>query len=334
MVGVAQVLAVLWIAACGGCTTTGGGDGGKQAGAVQPGGPPASTPVSERPEDADLYTADGVLTALEKAGDRLRSLTAQVKYDRTFPLQGDRQVRVGTLYFVNGSPPAKPGGPREGRKFAIRFSELWLGKERRADEKSYIFDGEWLVEKIPGEKLMIKRQVVPPGEQFDPLRVGEGPLPIPIGQPRQDILKRFEVELLPPEAGLSPPADADPDEANLLEDMRAMATGCVQLRLKPRGNPDDADFREIRLWYRPGPGGILLPRMARTINASAEVSSVLLAAVEVQAVQGPENPKATIPEGIFSTASPSELGWDVQVHEYRKHADPAPGREPAEAGDR
>ena len=293
---------------------------------VQPTAPPALSPET-----------DAVLTALERAGDRIRSLSAEVRYDRYSPLMGDRQTRIGKLYFLNPGAGEK-GNAGRGKKFAILFEQLFLGEQKREDQKAYIFDGEWLVEKIPSEKLLIKRQIVAPGQQFDPLRIGQGPLPIPIGQPKSEILDRFDVELRPVTDGLQPAADAGADEKALLGDMRAMATKVAdtfQLRLVPKGDPKEADFKEVRLWYtsskEAGKDGVLVPRMARTVNPADEVSSVLLVNVQPQFAGGSENPKATAPGAAFDTRTPRD--WEEKVEAYRTHEE-APRREPADAGDR
>lgn len=259
----------------------------KQPGAKQPGA---------------IRTADDLLTALETADAGLKTLTAGIRYDRTFEIAGDRQVREGTLYFE-----ARPReADRADRRFSIRFDRLIVGQRVRDEVKEFIFDGEWLVEKLPGEKpkMFTKRQVVPPGERFDPLRIGEGPMPIPIGQRREDILSRYAAELVP--------ADSDLSELEL----KTFVKESYQLKLTPRADrPDEDEFREIRLWYRQSPavGGqpaMLLPRMARTINRSGDESVVQLINVQVN---GP------IPADVMKTDTPGPKdGWDVQVIPFRQ----------------
>jgi hypothetical protein len=284
-----------------------------------------------------------VLTLLERAGDQIAALSAGVRYDRYSPLMGDRQVRTGKLYFLNPGAgrrkqgdPAGPGKGAGGKKFAIQFEQLYIGTQKRDDPKAYIFDGEWLVEKIPSEKLVLRRQIVAPGEEFDPLKIGQGPLPIPIGQPKGEILARFNVELRPPTDGLEPAPSADTDEKSLLEDMRAMATKApqtYQLRLVPKGDPKDADFKEVRLWYTRSPEGVLVPRMARTVNPADEVSSVLLVNVQPVLAGGAAG---AAPAEAFDTRTPA--GWEEKTEFFRSHepggAARPPAREPADAGDR
>ena len=261
-------------------------------------------------------SADALLDALETADSDLRRLSAQVRYDRSFALAGDRQIRVGDLYFTSGEK-------RQGRRFAVHFDTLVIGDSKRDDVKQYIFDGQWLVEKTPGEKRFVKRQVVPPGQSFDPLRVGEGFMPLPIGQRKADILKRYIAELAPLDDGLS--------DASLKE----FVAGCVQLKLTPRPDLAEEDqFKEVRLWYRPGgkdagTAAKLLPRLAKAINIAEDESTVQLINVKT-------NTDASIPDDALDTTTPSTTaGWEVLIHEYREGLKtpeaPAPSEPPSPA---
>ena len=79
----------------------------------------------------------------------------------------------------------------------MTFDTLIVADRRESIGQHYAFDGQWVVEKTPADKQFTKRQVVPPGEDFDPLRIGEGPFPVPVGQRKADILDRFDAEILP-----------------------------------------------------------------------------------------------------------------------------------------
>ena len=245
--------------------------------------------------------ADALLTALETADANLSLLTAQIQYTRDFAIAGDTQVRTGSLWFVDST---KKGEKTRQRSFAIRFDSLVVGSREEKREQFYTFDGEWLVEKFPGEKRMVKRQVVRPGEKFDPLKIGEGPLPIPIGQKRADILARYDATLLPAEDGF----DEMPLER--AKKLTAFTKGCVQLLLEPRANTRDP-FKAIRLWYLPTDtkaGKRLLPRLAHTINTAEDESTVMLLGIKV-------NDEAKLESGVFDTSTPKD--WDVIIQPFR-----------------
>jgi hypothetical protein len=247
---------------------------------------------------ADFADADELLSALEAADRDLESLTATIRWVRTFALAGDVQTRDGHLAFK--STPGEDGKPPL-RRFGIEFSSLVMGQVKEDILDRYIFDGEWLLELDYKNKQFMRRQVVPPGERFDPLRIGEGPFPIPIGQRKDEILRRFDAQLMLPGDSISE------DEPGLLEFTRHM----TQVRLTPRPEwKDEFDFAEIRLWYKRDDGGRLLPRMARTRNYADDESTVILSHIQV-------NADADIPEDMLDTKPPRE-GWDGQVLPWRK----------------
>jgi hypothetical protein len=179
------------------------GDGVSAAGQpAEPGAvaePPRVAAHDWKPGEA-IDDADDLLVALETADQDIRTFTAGLRYTRTFALAGDEQIRDGALYFetVDRGGPGVPAS----RRFAVRFKSLQVGSRVETEPKEYIFDGEWLVEKLEKSKDFIKRQVVPPGERFDPLRIGEGPFPVPLGQRRDEVLERYEARLAPVEEGL------------------------------------------------------------------------------------------------------------------------------------
>jgi hypothetical protein len=290
---------------------------------------PPATPAQPPAASSEFKTADDLLNALETADQGLQSLTADVKYDRTFEIQGDRQIHLGRLWFVS-DPPKSAGDPPQ-RKFAIHFDRVFIGPVQRTQDKTYIFDGQWMMEKDGESKFFQKKQVVGPGEHFDPLKVGEGPFVLPIGQRKGDILKRFNVELLPSGAGLDAAKDATEEDKQAAESAKGDVEGAYQLKLTPRDGAKDDDFSEVRLWYKRGKQGELLPRMARTVNPAGDVSLVLLINVEVQLAGKPENAAAKVPPETLDTTPPP--GWDGTTQAWRKSAD-ADRREGPDAGDK
>lgn len=283
-----------------------------QAGAV----PPAAQPVASRPAAAEpeFRTAEDLLAALETADRDLHTLSAEIRYTREFgSIEGNTQQEwTGVLHYnanLTGDGPTQ--GPGDGgqarparRGFAVLFDESILDNRRRKERRDFVFDGEWLVERLHGERQMIRRRVVPPGQVADPLRIGEGPFPIPIGQKREDILARYTAELLPAAGGLD---RSKPKEASIMK----FTVGMDQLRLVPRPErADEDDFEEIRLWYKRSEDGRLLPQLARTISDSGDESLVILRDVRVN---------EPLPEGAMDTAQPP-AGWDVRIVPWERAA--------------
>lgn len=255
----------------------------------------AAAQTQPAPGAGGFKNADELLLALESADRGITSITADVVYTRVLALAGDTQVRTGRLYFV-----AQPE-----RRFTIDFATLDLGDRREEDRQTFVFDGRWLLEKHWSGKEYVRREVVPEGERFDPLRIGEGPMPIPIGQRRADILSRYDAQLLPALDGVegSEPA-VDP----------AFLARTYQLRLTPRPEREgEDDFVEVRLWYRAESDGRLLPRMARTVNRNDDIALVQLVG---PALNQPVDP------AVLDTAAPA--GWTGTVQPFRGEAESGP----------
>jgi len=163
------VVALVTLAACTG-------------GPVNEGPPPSSQPALPG-------TAVALLDRLETAAEGLRDFRADVtfyKWDDVF--QRD-EIRSGEIVYQQ-----RPDN--QSKRFAILVKRLIIGRRQDTQNKRYVFDGSWFVEIDYDNRVFIKRQIVPPGERFDPLALGEGPFPLPLGQRRDEVLARFEVSLL------------------------------------------------------------------------------------------------------------------------------------------
>ena len=128
---------------------------------------------------------------------QVTSLTADVSYTRTDPILDRREIRTGKLLFrmVDGK-----------REAAILFDTLIIGRRRETKQKHYIFSGRWMAEVDHDKKQFIKRELVAPDEkEIDPFGLGGGPIPLPIGQSKESVLKNFVVTMVekPTEGSLS-----------------------------------------------------------------------------------------------------------------------------------
>jgi len=291
--------------------------------AAAPSAPVAATPAAA----GDITTADELLTRLETADQGLRTLTADIQYVRIFGMMGDRQTRTGSLAFMdertdaqktaqkteqNTAPAQAEGDDPEiespaieapatltttttvlppARRFAVRFNTVQVGSREERSNETYVFDGSVLAHTEP-ERRQVTRYEIPQGDQArDPLKLGEGPLPLPIAQKREDILKRFDVTLLDANDDLEGEDDKE------TQSLQQFVAGSYQLKLVPKPEfADQMDASEIRLWYKPveiksptseKPAASdtstqrLLPRMAQTRNKRDDVAMVRLINVKV-----------------------------------------------------
>jgi hypothetical protein len=252
------------------------------------------------PAPPDLTSVRGVLAAVESSDLSITSLQADVYFVKEFTLTGDPQTRWGKIAFEQlPADAAKPDASRRGR-FAVRFDKLQLGDRLEEVEQTFIFDGRWLHEKDGQLKQYISREIVSQADfeasAYNPLRLGEGPLPIPLGQKTADIEARYDVSLPPLAEGL---ADA---EVTTKAELEKFVEGCVQLRLVPREGFADDEFTEVRLWYKPLDAR-LLPRMVRA--QTREGFSI----VQLRNLRA----NTPIPGGMLDVQPPSEAGWIVKA---------------------
>lgn len=160
--------------------------------------PPPVVAEAEEQDEEVLAEPDPARELLERVShnaDGLTGFTASVSWVKEDALVMRREIRKGTLLYQVAAETGR-------RRFAALF-DLYvsgrIGSDRTTGERKLqhlIFDGRWFVEVDHDRKQFIKREIVPPGETFDPLKLGEGPLPIPIGQPVDEVLRRFEVGLV------------------------------------------------------------------------------------------------------------------------------------------
>lgn len=236
-------------------------------------------------ETKTLDTAEDLLAALEESDKDLVDLQAGIRYDVLKGIAGDQQIRTGRVVLKNTQP----------RSFAVRFAELQVGSRVDSVAQTYVFDGRWLVEKDDANKLFIKREIVREGEQIDPLKIGQGPFPMPIGQAAKDILDRYDAKLVEATQGLE--ANTPAEQASL----EGFVSECKQLVLMPKAG-DEGDLTKIQLWYRQV-GTRWLPRMARTTNKQDDIAIIQLINIKVN-------------EGLASddlgVSPPVEQGWDIR----------------------
>ena len=197
--------------------------------ALAPAPAPAPSPAPTTAPAPHFVDADALLTAVERTADSLRDFRANITLETTDDVTGDTERRLGQLVFVQ-----EEGKPAT-RRFAVVF-EKFIDGSGRMDERPvrYIYADGWLTEADFKQRTLVRRQLARAGEQYDPLKPGEGPVPLPIGQRRADVLARFDASLA-----------TAPDSTILLKSVRPM----IGVRLKPKPGMADRDLVEASVWY-------------------------------------------------------------------------------------
>lgn len=252
--------------------------------------PPASTQPKLSAPDPVI----DLLDQLEESTKNLRDFQATIRYAMWDAALEQQQLRTGKLIYQ--------ANPSDGSKrFAILFDTLVVGRRKQDHNKHYIFADGWLVEIDHENKHFIKRQIVKPGGKYDPLKLGEGPFPLPIGQPKHEVLARFDVKLL------DKPSDEFLASRLVGLDVRGMV-------LVPKPNTPEAEkFSKVELFYD---AKLLLPIAINAISAQAvdpddpnSYNRKTVWLIDVKRNQG-------VDESKLSIAEPDKTKWDVDIRQW------------------
>lgn len=203
--------------------------------------PPSSTDgVADTNADREVRR---LLAAIDVQTLGLRDFASRVRMDTYDDLADETEKRFGRVYMVmpplaaEEDPKAEPSAEAEGevqvrkhRRAAIVF-ERSIEPSGRARERleHFVLDDGVLSDYDHEAKRLVRRRVVEPGDRRDPLRLGDGPVPLPIGQRSADIVRHFDVTLAP----------AVPDR------IAKSADGVIGLHLVPKPGTEMAENRKI-----------------------------------------------------------------------------------------
>lgn len=225
--------------------------------------------------------AAALLEAVEGVAAGMRDFRSAVTVETTDDVTGDTERRMGQVVLVQDT------GKPETRRFAVVL-EKFIDGSGRADDRPvrYVYADGWLTEADFRERTLVRRQLARPGERYDPLKPGEGPVPLPIGQRREDVMRRFEASL----------ADS-PESASL----KRVTEPMVGLRLRPRPGMADRDLVEATVWYD---AQSLVPRGVEARRRNGR-TTVVLRNAEVNG--GLDEPQ----RALLSLATGTTEGWRV-----------------------
>lgn len=269
----------------------------------------AATGATTPAECGGMRFADAatLLDAVEGVAAGMRDFRSAVTVETTDDVTGDTERRMGQVVLVQDT------GKPETRRFAVVL-EKFIDGSGRADDRPvrYVYADGWLTEADFRERTLVRRQLARPGERYDPLKPGEGPVPLPIGQRREDVLRRFEASL----------AEV-PESASL----KRVPEPMVGLRLRPRPGMADRDLVEATVWYD---AGTLVPRGVEARRRNGRTTVILRGA----AVNGGLDDAQ---RSLLSLASGATEGWRVDERPLpaeparAQDAAPAPGPAPERA---
>lgn len=246
----------------------------------------AGAPEDETTAEATDPEAEGWVHRIAERHAAVRTLHARLTYDRIQELLGATERRFGRLVYEAGPPG----------RFAVHVDRLLADDRLEQQDRWYVFDGRWLVERLNDRQQFLARQIVGPDADpadQDPLALGRGPFVVPIGPNARHMLERFAVRVIEgDDAGSDTDADAAADSE--------AAADLLRLRLVPRDH-DRTDFASIDIWYD---RDSLLPRRVRSVDQSQNVSDIFL--------RDPRLDEPVDPT-IFDTAPPEQRGWEIEI---------------------
>ena len=152
---------------------------------AEPADPPAEAVVAD----------DGVtriLNDVDAQSASLRDFSAGLRLDSLDGLSEETEQRFGRVFYTTdqAEPPVR-------RAAVVLERSMDVDGRVRERLEHYVYANGVLSDYDHEAKKLTRRQLVQDGELRDPLRLGEGPIPIPIGQRKVDILKSFTVHPAP-----------------------------------------------------------------------------------------------------------------------------------------
>src|SRR5207302_11128839 len=121
----------------------------------------------------------------------LKTFTANVALAETTTDFGDTTTKSGKVWYQdqgNGSA-----------RIRVSFDTVQRNEGKKINEKlDYeLIDGK-LIERNYKAHSQTTQQIIRPGQKLDLFKLGEGPFPLPIGQPKDAVHKQFEVKKIEP----------------------------------------------------------------------------------------------------------------------------------------
>jgi len=224
-------------------------------------------------------TVDQVLDALKVRGETLGGFTANVSMTRTDQVTATNDAESGKIVYQQSAPGTG--------RVRVTFLQRKEDKKIFTENHDYSLADGKLVDQDNDKKKADRKQVVKPGDKINLFQLGDGPFPLPIGQKREDVLRDFDVKLVP--------ADKDNDPSN-----------SVHLSLKPKAETKLArKFAQIDVWADRKTG---MP--VRIVSADADGQATQT--VELKDA----NLDAQLSDKDFELPATGP-GWDVVEEPYR-----------------
>jgi len=224
-----------------------------------------------------------LLDKIETRSNTLKTFQANMLFEQQQLLIETVTIRKGQTYYQADDKRVQ---------FRIHFDD-WLQKDLEEDIKTVkptvydedvVFDGMWLTLLNARTKSGRKQEISKTPHNKEAFRLGKGDIPLPFAIQKSDIIKEFDVKLVP----------IDPNKPDNLKEPAS------HLYLKPKKKSSFAEkYVSLELWISEK---TMLPLRIRYRANDDEVTTVTWS--EIQADKS-INPKT------FEVTAP--LGWDMET---------------------
>ncbi len=248
--------------------------------------PAATRPAGSQP--AATGRVHAVLQALERQGDAVKDLRAKIEWQIVDQVIQDKQAKFGELLFKRAKPHDM---------FLVKFNRTLVEDQVIDKPEEHLFDGRWYIEKKEATKTVIKREIVRPGEQIDPFKLGQGPFPLPFGQKEAEILEKFQVSCVEP---------ARDDPAN---------TSHLKLIPKPSAEDMAEKYKELHFYVD--------SKLDLPVKVVADQKDEKLVTVTFSDIQINKD----VPGSAFAVTVPDDPTWSVSVESLDSGEGPEPDQD-------
>ncbi len=260
---------------------------------------PEAAPAGEQQAESTpkFANAGELLDALSAHDQTTDSLTGVIRFTTIKSLEGDRQQRYGKLAIQR-----QPDGTRH---YSVSFKQIEFDDRLEIIDEQFIFDGRWLIERLPQDKQFNKRELVPAGQTLDPMELmRDAPFWVSVGHDKDRLLASYDAEILPATESLVD--NADFPELGYLAELPYI-TSATQLVLTPKpGSGFEDDWEWVRIWINPQ---TLQPALYIKAEWTGDLQIVELWSVQTN---------TDIPSEVFDTTTPDARdGWRIQSSYWR-----------------
>lgn len=217
--------------------------------------PSASPPLPEgvvrcgTPDASTGIDPMAIVDRIDAHGRDLRTFDSRIRMDSYDDLAGETERRFGRVWLETPTTPTGTEGPRNA---AVLFERTVEASGRSRDRIEHFVYRDGVLEDYDHEaRLLVRRRLVRSDEDRDPLRLGAGSIPIPVGQRKVDMVKAFEI------GPASKPPTNLVSETTLHEGIRLVPKAGTKLAA-------DGKISHIEYWVSPADGAPIAVRVTES----------------------------------------------------------------------